>query len=224
MVAMPVPSRMTAYRVSSSTTARLAQLAVDGEHGDAVHDRPDEPRHQQRCRRRARSPSRCSAASASTSAWNAPAASAASSGSSAVAVDEAAEHHAVVRRVGDGEADVGDAHRLERRAVRVRPPPTPSTSCCRSVRNLRWRPPRAGRACRRNGGRARCARRPAARRFRAGSARRRRRRGWWRAPRRAARGAGCRDGTGGAACGAARVERAMHLIVRDGVDIVNIVR
>ena len=40
-------------------------------------------------------------------------------------VDEAAEHHAIVRRVGDSEANVGNAHRLERRVVRGRLPPTP---------------------------------------------------------------------------------------------------
>ena len=42
-------------------------------------------------------------------------ASAASSGSRALRVHEAAEHHAIVRRVGDREANIGNTHRLERR-------------------------------------------------------------------------------------------------------------
>ena len=40
-------------------------------------------------------------------------------------VDEAAEHHAIVRRVGDSEANIGNAHRVERPRLRGRLPPTP---------------------------------------------------------------------------------------------------
>ena len=132
-------------------------------------------------------------------------------------VDEAAEHHAIVRRVGDGEANVGDAHRVERRASAAALLPRRDELLAQRAGTLRWRRPRAARACRRSGGRARCARRRAGRRFRAGSARRRLRRGWWRAPRRAARGAGCRDGRGGAACGPPASIGPCHLILPDMV-------
>ena len=99
----------------------LLQLAVDREHGDAVHVRPDvlrqlragdpcrstpcclqrDERIDEHLKRAARpplpAPNRC--------------------GSSA---DEPAEHDPVVRRVRDGETHVGGAHRLESLRVRRR--------------------------------------------------------------------------------------------------------
>ena len=93
---------------------RVAQLAIDAEHGHAMHERPNVAGHEQRfvrthqrvaLQRRERIDKRTEG----TLAFD---------GEISVLrlwVNEPAEHHAIVRRVRDRETDVGDTHGTERR-------------------------------------------------------------------------------------------------------------